>query len=220
MGNRVLSVLQGRRLAGTLDLDFPTDITRAAPPATLDAGLEYLRKNYPVDEDAAIMERVEQEEREEEERLQRQAEELGLYKPQSGSYGAELGKNNDVSGKSILEQMRTRNEKRNEEEAERKRQEWLQGEAAHKEKMKAHAQKNLALQEAGDKPSMESMPPLPRPSLWNSLTSDTVGPRADPHQRPVLAYYQKKYIEAMDTETDMTKITTVRTNYPSWLRPC
>ncbi|KAL4789891.1 hypothetical protein BDV19DRAFT_14103 [Aspergillus venezuelensis] len=197
MGNRVLSVLQGRRLAGTLDLDFPADITRAAPPATLDAGLEYLRKNYPVDEDAAIMERIEREEREEEERLRRQAEELGLYKPQSGSYGAELGKNNDVSGKSILEQMRTRNEKKNEEEAERKRQEWLQGEAAHNEKMKAHAQKNLALQEAGDKPSME------------------IGPRADPHQRPVLAYYQKKYIEAMDTETDMTKITTRQRLLPS-----
>ncbi|KAL4954595.1 hypothetical protein BDW69DRAFT_139079 [Aspergillus filifer] len=197
MGNRVLSVLQGRRLAGTLDLDFPADITRAAPPATLDAGLEYLRKNYPVDEDAAIMERIEREEREEEERLQRQAEELNLYKPQSGSYGAELGKNNDVSGKSILEQMRTRNEKRNEEEAERKRQEWLQGEAAHNEKMKAHAQKNLALQQAGDKPSME------------------IGPRADPHQRPVLAYYQKKYIEAMDTETDMTKITTRQRLLPS-----
>ncbi|KAL4946221.1 hypothetical protein BDV06DRAFT_152321 [Aspergillus oleicola] len=190
MGNRILSVLQGRRLAGTLDLDFPADIRRAAPPATLDAGLDYLRKNYPVDEDAAIMARIEREDREEEARLHRQAEELGLYKPQSGSYGAKLGKNNDPSGKSILEQIRTRNEKKFAEEAERKRQEWLEGEAAHHEKMKQHVEKNLALQELNDLSALE------------------VRGRADPNQRPVLAYIQKKHLEAMDTDTDISKITT------------
>lgn len=157
MGNRVLSVLQARRLAGTLDLDLPTDIKRVSHPATLDKGLEYLRKNYPLDEDAAIMARIEREERETEEKFIRQAEDLGLYKPQSGSYGAELGEKNDPSGKSVLAEIRKRNEERLLAEAENKRQEWLEGEEQDREKLKQHLAKNTALQKFEDTSALEGM---------------------------------------------------------------
>ncbi len=157
MGNRVLSVLQARRLAGTLDLDFPADIKRVTRPATLDMGLEYLRKNYPLDEDAAIMARIEREEHETEEKLIRQAEHLGLYKPQSGSYGAELGQNNDPSGRSVLAEIRNKNEERLLAEAENKRQEWLEGEEQDREKLKQHLAKNTALQKFEDTSALEGM---------------------------------------------------------------
>jgi rhomboid-like protein len=157
MGNRVLSVLQARRLAGTLDLDLPADIKRVSHPATLDKGLEYLRKNYPLDEDAAIMARIEREERETEEKFIRQAEDLGLYKPQSGSYGAELGEKNDPSGKSVLAEIRKRNEERLLAEAENKRQEWLEGEEQDREKLKQHLAKNTALQKFEDTSALEGM---------------------------------------------------------------
>ncbi|KAL4785101.1 hypothetical protein BJX76DRAFT_325592 [Aspergillus varians] len=190
MGNRLLSVLQARRLAGTLDLDFPADIKRAARPSTLDAGLEYLRKNYPLDEDAAIIARIEREEREAEEQRIREAEELGLYKPQSGSYGAELGEKNDPSGRSILSEIRKRNEKRLLAEAEKKRKEWLEGEEQHREKLKQHLENNTALQKFEDTSALE------------------VKGRADPSQRPLLAWIQKHHLRAMDTDTDFAALTT------------
>ncbi|KAL2831988.1 hypothetical protein BDW59DRAFT_139519, partial [Aspergillus cavernicola] len=190
MGNRVLSVLQARRLAGTLDLDFPADIRRAARPSTLDAGLEYLRKNYPLDEDAAIIARIEREEREMEEKLIRKAEKMGLYKPQSGTYGAKLGENDDPSGKSVLEQMRKHNEAKNLAEAERKRREWLEGEEKDREKLKQTVEKNTALQEYVDKSAMD------------------VKARADPNERPLLAWIQKHHLRATDTETDFSAFMT------------
>ncbi|KAL3480130.1 hypothetical protein BJX99DRAFT_221314, partial [Aspergillus californicus] len=190
MGNRVLSVLQARRLDGTLDLDFPADIRRAARPHTLDAGLEYLRQNYSLDEDAAIIARIEREEREEEEKLIRRAENVGLYKPQSGTYGAKLGENNDPSGKSVFETMRKTNEARILGEEAKKRQEWLEGEEAEREKFKQSFEKNTALQEYVDKSDLE------------------VKTRADPAQRPLLAWIQKHHLRATDTETDFSKCTT------------
>jgi rhomboid-like protein len=135
MGNRILSVLQGRRLQGTLDLDLPTDITRAVRSHTVESGLNWLRKNYPVNEDAAILARIEREEREEEERLHREAEQLGLYKPQSGNWGAKLGEGNDIYGKSVLKEIREKNEARLLAEQEKERKEWLEGEAKDREKM-------------------------------------------------------------------------------------
>lgn len=144
MGNRILSVLQGRRLQGTLDLDLPADITRAVRPRTIGNGLKWLRKNYPVDEDAAIMARIEREEREEEERLRRQAEEL--YRPQSGHWGAPLGEANDIYGKSVLKEIREQNEARLLAEEEKKRKEWLEGEAKEQEKIRMQLKKNTELQ--------------------------------------------------------------------------
>ncbi|KAL2802800.1 hypothetical protein BJX63DRAFT_413834 [Aspergillus granulosus] len=196
LGNRILSVLQGRRLAGTLDLDFPADIRRVRP-AVLESGLDYLRRVYPVDEDAAIMARIEREEREEEQKLIRRAEALGLYKPQSGTYGAELGEDNDPSGRSVLKEIRKQNEERLLAEAERKRQEWLEGEEKHREQLKAHLEKNTAIQKFDDTTALE------------------VKGRADPSQRPLLAWIQKHHLRAMDTETDFTAVTTRSRLLPS-----
>lgn len=148
MGNRVLAVLQGRRIAGTLDLDLPADIRRSVHQSSIDAALRWLRANYILDEDAAIIARIEKEEREEEERLIRRAEQLGLYKPQSGSYGAELGENNDISGKSTLKEMRKHNEAKRRAEEEKQRREWLEGEAREREKLRRHTERSTALQTA------------------------------------------------------------------------
>ncbi|KAJ0424539.1 hypothetical protein BJY00DRAFT_243708 [Aspergillus carlsbadensis] len=197
LGNRILSVLQGRRLAGTLDLDLPADVRRAVHPAVLDAGLDYLRRAHPVDEDAAIMARIEREEREEEAKLIRRAEALGLYKPQSGTYGAELGEENDPSGRSVLKEIRQKNEERLLAEAEKKRQIWLEGEEKDREKLKEHLAKNTALQKFEDTSALE------------------VKGRADPSQRPLLAWIQKHHLRATDTETDFASLTTRSRLLPS-----
>lgn len=147
-GNRVLAVLQGRRIAGTLDVELPTDITRSVYQTNIDTALQWLRENHPYDEDAAIIARIEREEREEEEKLIRRAEQLGLYKPQSGSYENELGENDDVSGKSVLKEARKQNEARRREEEERNRREWLEGEAQDQARLQRHIQQNTALQKA------------------------------------------------------------------------
>ncbi|RMJ28047.1 Rhomboid family [Aspergillus sp. HF37] len=149
-GNRALTILQGRRVDGTLDLHLPASITQFISQQHVDTALEWLRQNHPIDEDAAIIARFEREEREEEAKLIRRAEELGLYKPQSGSYESELGEKGDVSGKSVLKEQRKQNEARNKEREERERREWLEGEAKDQEKLKHHIQKNTALQEFQD----------------------------------------------------------------------
>lgn len=146
VGNRALAILQGRREAGTLDLDLPRDVTRSVRQSNLDAALEWLRENRPLDEDAAIFARIDREELEEEQRLIRRGEELGLYKPQSGTFGAERGEADDPSGKSALVEFRKRNEKRLLEEQERKRREWLEGEEKEREMLMRQAEKNKSVQ--------------------------------------------------------------------------
>lgn len=155
MGNRVLSVLQGRRVDGTLDLDLPADITRSVRAPVLDLGLQWLRREYPLDEDAAILARIEREEKEEQEKLIRRAEDLGLYKPQSGTYGAELGDKNDPYGKSVLKEAREKNEARLLAEQERKRQEWLAGEEQERQKVQRMIEKNTALQKLDESAALE-----------------------------------------------------------------
>lgn len=150
MGNRVLAVLQGRRLAGTLDQPLPADIRRTVPSRTIELGLQWLREHHPVDEDAAIMARIEREEREEEERLLKHAEEMGMLHPQSGYWGAQLGQKGDVYGRSVFKETRERNEKRLLEEAERERKEWLEGELKDREKIQRQQmqlQKHMELTE-------------------------------------------------------------------------
>lgn len=146
LGNRALAVLQGRREAGTLDLDLPNDVARSVRQPSLDAALQWLRENYSLDEDAVILARIEREEIEEEQRLIRRGEELGLYKPQSGTYDAERGEADDPSGKSALLEFRRRNEKRLLEEQERKRQEWLEGEEREREMLMRQAEKSKSVQ--------------------------------------------------------------------------
>lgn len=136
LGNRVLRVLHGRRVAGTLDLDLPTDITRVVAPQYINMGLKWLRRNYPLDEDAAIIRRIEREEQEEEVRLQSRAEEMGHYKPQSGKWGAEITKKGDVYGRSALQEMVQRNMKIAKEKEEEDRKKWLDGEAKDQAKLK------------------------------------------------------------------------------------
>lgn len=57
-GNKLLRTLQEQRMAGTMDEDT------SASPDHISRGLEWLRKNYPVDEDSAIVARLEREEAE------------------------------------------------------------------------------------------------------------------------------------------------------------
>lgn len=157
LGNRALEVLQARRLEGTLDLDLPADITRALSQSQLDAGLEWLRVNYPVDEDDAILARIEREDREAEEKLVRRAEQLGLYKPQSGSYEAELGEEGSPYGKSVLKEAREANEKRLLAEKERKRQQWLEGENEERERLQRQMEGNTSLQQYQESALTEGM---------------------------------------------------------------
>lgn len=148
-------MLHARRLEGTPDLDLPAEITRAVTQAQLDTALEWLRQKYPIDEDSAILARIEREDREVEEKLVRRAEELGLYKPQSGSYEAELGEGNSVYGKSVLKEAREKNEKRLLAEKERKRQQWLEGEHEDQERLQRQIEGSKALQQYQESALME-----------------------------------------------------------------
>lgn len=159
VGNRALAILQGRREAGTLDLDLPRDVTRSVRQSNLDAALEWLRTNHPLNEDAAIYARIEREELEEEQRLIRRGEELGLYKPQSGTFGAERGEADDPSGKSALVEFRRKNEKRLMEEQEKRRQEWLEGEEKEREMLMRQAEKNKSLQIFENSAALEGICP-------------------------------------------------------------
>ena len=161
VGNRALQALQHQRVSGTLDLDLPKDITRAVPQSSLDNALEWLRASFPLDEDAAIMKRIEREEMEEEERLIRRAEELGLYKPQSGHFGAEKAKENDVYGRSILQEVRKENEKRNKRKEEEERQKWLEGEAKERERMERYKAKHTGLTQYEGANLVEGKYPFP-----------------------------------------------------------
>lgn len=157
MGNRIVSVLQGRREAGTLDMPFPSDITSAARPRTIENGLHWLRKQYPMDEDAAIMARIEREEREEEEALYRHVKEQGLHQPQSGHWGARLGDGKDIRGESVFKKIREKNEAKNAARDEKERKEWLEGEAAELAKMQSHLKKNTQLQKYEEGAVVEGM---------------------------------------------------------------
>ena len=145
-GNRILAVLQGRRLSGTLDQDLPADITTSVRQATINRGLAWLRENVPVDEDAAILARVEREDREEEEKHIRRAEELGLYKPQSGTYWHERVDESDVYGKSSLKELQKRNQAKAKMDEEQRRREWLESEQKEREALERQIEKNRQLQ--------------------------------------------------------------------------
>lgn len=211
IGNRALAVLQGRREAGTLDLDRPDEVTRSVPQSSLNAALEWLRANYPLDEDAAILARIEREEIEEEQRLIRRGEELGLYKPQSGTYGAERGEADDPSGKSALVEFRKMNEKRLLEEQERKRREWLEGEEREREMLMRQAEKSKSVQIFENSAALEGERPCfnGHGFLVNISVLPVARPRADPQERPLLAWYQKHHIRGMDSNPDVLKTSNV-----------
>ena len=82
-GNRILRVLHGQRLSGTLDQGLAVPHATAYVESLVATGLTWLRGNYPVDEDAAIMARVDREQAEEEKELLDDASRLGMLPQQS-----------------------------------------------------------------------------------------------------------------------------------------
>ncbi|EEQ35670.1 conserved hypothetical protein [Microsporum canis CBS 113480] len=196
-GNRILRALQEQRLSGTLDLPLPAEIARVAPPHIVDYGLAWLRRTHPLDEDAAILARIEREEQEEEEQLIRRAEELGLYKPQSGKFGTSTAREGDVYGSSILEEVRKKNMKESKETEEERRQEWLDGEAKRTEELQAQAKKFKDIQ------------------MYEPQELVEARPRADPTLRPALAWIQQQHLRATSTDADASNLTTARRLLPS-----
>jgi hypothetical protein len=121
LANSLLKTLHSRRVNGTLDIDLPSKFTsRLKPyPGAVDDALQWLRREYPLDEDAAILRRIEREEDGQgDEVLINRAESLGLYKPQSGVYGAKLGEEGDIFGESQLQKLRKANESKAQKEEE------------------------------------------------------------------------------------------------------
>lgn len=111
-GNKLLQILQNQRISGTLDQDVdasPIDIVKA---------LAWLRIKIPVDEDQAIIARLEREEIEDERNLQLELERLSRYQPQQDSL------KDGIYGRSHLEEiMETNKRKAAEKEEEEKKRE-------------------------------------------------------------------------------------------------
>lgn len=89
LGNDLLHALHLQRIMGTLDQKLPGP---RFDDHLIANGLAWLRTNYPVDEDAAIIKRIEEEESRADEELVARAEKIGLYRPQqdaekTGMYG-------------------------------------------------------------------------------------------------------------------------------------
>jgi len=138
LGNRILKVLHARRVDGTLDIPFDEELTEVFEtyPGTDEAGLNWLRAVYPVDEEAAILSRFRREESAREQEhpsaLTERGQKLGLIQyqeavelqsdqqtqeepeyvgPQSGRYYAPLSdKEGDVFGRSKIDEVRAKNE--------------------------------------------------------------------------------------------------------------
>lgn len=150
LGNRLLRVLHGRRTDGTLDLPLPADLESELQdfPDAVEDGLHFLRSAFPIDEDAAILARIEREEDPKEKdnpsELMQRGQDLGLYRgPQSGHFHAELSeREGDVYGRSELDRMRAENLAEAErEEREMQEQIDMQQAKAQEEQTKALAQR-------------------------------------------------------------------------------
>ncbi|MCJ1338223.1 hypothetical protein MMC09_003509 [Bachmanniomyces sp. S44760] len=111
VGNEILARLQHQRTTGTLDSGFNAP---GVDEQLLLNALAWLRATYPMDEDAAIIARLDEEEREEERALLAKAEKIGLYKPQQSA------EKDGIYGKSQLEAIRHENEMKYEEELQAK----------------------------------------------------------------------------------------------------
>ncbi|KAI9792863.1 MAG: hypothetical protein M1835_007621 [Candelina submexicana] len=100
LANRLLRVLHGRRIAGTLDNGIWFPESMGFSKHLFANALAWLRKNHPIDEEAAVRRREDVEYRQIEQELVTDAERLGIYTPQSGVKGG------DVYGKSVLDAFR------------------------------------------------------------------------------------------------------------------
>lgn len=111
-GNKLLQILQNQRVLGTLDQDVD-----ASPIDTVKA-LAWLRIKIPVDEDQAIIARLEREEVEDERNFQLELEKLSHYQPQQDS------QKDGIYGRSVLADIRDINRRKAaEEEKEEKKKE-------------------------------------------------------------------------------------------------
>jgi rhomboid-like protein len=110
--NRVLMVLHGRRVAGTLEDPSLADIS-IYERQVLEAALTWLRENVPVDEVQCAGLRAEKELEEMQEQVVSDAERIGLYKPNSGV-------REDVYGKSGLDTIKKAKEEEFDEKAKAK----------------------------------------------------------------------------------------------------
>lgn len=123
IANRFVRVLHARRNDGTLDLPLPPSLQELTQryPYAMNSALHWLRRTHPMDEDAAIMARIQREESDQDyspSELQQRAQDLGLYEtaesqysgPQSGHYQAQLSeKEDDVFGQSEIDRIRAAN---------------------------------------------------------------------------------------------------------------
>lgn len=165
--NQLLRIIQGRRNDGTLDLPLSPAMRALLEqyPHAFDSGLEWLRQEHYIDEDAAIIARLEREEAGQDyspSELEQRGQDIGLYRPQSGSYQAQLsdsGREGDVWGKSELESIRAANEAEAAKEEEELQAQIDQIIAQHQEQQD---NKNKALAERPDQslePAQEIRPP-------------------------------------------------------------
>lgn len=99
--NRMLRVLHGRRVAGTLG--DPSFTSSAYEAKAIEIGLKWLRKNVPVNEIESAGLRAEKELAEMEQDIVSDSERLGIYQPNSGG-----GQN--VYGNSVIDRVRKFNE--------------------------------------------------------------------------------------------------------------
>ena len=78
-GRRLFKILHRQRLSGTLDEEAAL---ANFDDATIARALQWLRKNYPVDEDAAILRRVDHEERQMQDKFAQEVRRLEAWTPE------------------------------------------------------------------------------------------------------------------------------------------
>ena len=171
--NNLLRVLHGRRADGTLDLPFDLSVQAMLKryPYAMDSALHWLRMNHPVDEDAAIMDRIEREDRGEEyspSELRQRAQDVGLYEPQEEYYGPQSGKyrarlserEGDVFGQSEIDRIREENIAKAEQEEQELQEQIDTITAAVKAKQEEQQSQAVAERpEQGVEPAQEIRPP-------------------------------------------------------------
>jgi hypothetical protein len=121
-GMQVLQELQNRRVTGSLaeeGISFPNDAV--ITPGHAERGLNWLRENYPVDEETAAAEWAEEEAAKLEAQYTQRAEELWLYKKNDDEPEVQQIQQHDeggLYGQSVLEQRQKEVKARKEAEAE------------------------------------------------------------------------------------------------------
>ncbi|WDK13867.1 rhomboid family protein [Colletotrichum graminicola] len=171
--NRLLRIMHGRRVAGTLDDPAFAVNTAAFTPQQRDAALAYLRKTLPVDEVLNAGLRAEDELAAlEEELAERADEDHPSPKPDDAETAARMGgyEADPVYGYSALDAIRAKNQARAADEAEKQR---LAEEAEQRDKGVEGGPGGGALATLGVK-----RPPMsPRMQRWTEeATSDLAAP--------------------------------------------